>query len=336
MANEKVSQMTGLTAAEIATDDIFLVGDISAHASKKITADQLLTFIESSGSFVAVSSGNADTASYILGSNVDGAVNSSSYSSFVVSASHALRTDLAATASYFSSSVASIDTASYSLIAKTSSYAMLAGNSLVATTAANLSYTGIPNGTASFAISSSNSILSVTAQSTSFSESSSFSITSSFTISSSFSNYSIISDTASYALGFDNPVKAWAMVTWSYGGLYSQPQLYMNYNVNSIVYSRAWAAGNFTWLEYAVTFSANLPSTNYIAVGQAFSPFANPEKQDVIFHPVYSNRTTTTCIIALAVDTATYGISVPTFFSGSSGSFPNGENTYLTFQILGT
>jgi hypothetical protein len=205
MPNEKVSQMTVLTAAEVASDDIFLVGDVSANESKKITSDQLLTFIESSGSFIAVSAGIANTASYILGSNVDGAVDSASFASFVLSSSHALRANFASTASFFSASVGSVfTTASFLLYTApssngTASYALTSGTSLTSTTAANLSYTGAPNGTASYAMSSSFTVTASYARTASYSVTSSFATTASFVTTSSFSHSSSVSISASYA-----------------------------------------------------------------------------------------------------------------------------------------
>lgn len=324
--------MTALTAAEIAPDDLFLVGDVSAHESKKMTADELLLFVEASGSFPDPTL--VDSASY---ASYAATSRSASFATRTISGSHALRANFADTASYFSSSIVASISSSFadkSHLADSASYVTTALN---AYNASNLIYVGTPNGTASFAISCSTAQSSSFARTASFAPSSSFATTASFTVSSSFANTSLSTITASYALNFNNPVKAWAMVTWSYGGLYSQPQLYLNSNVSSFGFNRTWnyssAGGNWTWLQYDITFSIDLPSSNYLLQGQAFSPFQHPEKQDVIFNPVYSQRNPSSCSLFLAVNTDTY--TVAQFFAGSSGSFPAGDNTYLTFQILG-
>ena len=184
MTNEKVSQLVELTAGEIAAEDVFLVGDMSAHESKKTTAAQLLLFVETSGSFAAASAVLAATASYILGSGVSGAVATASYvntasyarragvADSVISASHAI------TASYVASSGVNVDTASflkYSGIPNgTASYALAAGTSNTANYASNL--VGIAGGTASYAMSGS------------------------FSISASWANTSSVANSASYAL----------------------------------------------------------------------------------------------------------------------------------------
>lgn len=329
MANEKVSQMTALTAAEIAPDDLFLVGDVSAHESKKMTADELLLFVEASGSFPDPTL--VDSASY---ASYAATARSASFADRTISSSHAIRSNFADTASYFSSSIVASISASFADKSHLSDSASFASTAMNAYNASNLIYVGTPNGTASFAISCSTAQSSSFSRTASFASSSSFATTASFTVSSSFANSSLSTITASYAQNFNNPVKAWGMVTWSFGGLYSQPQLYLNSNVSSFTYNRTWNYTNWTWFQYDVTFSIDLPSSNYLLQGQAYSPFLNPEKQDVVFSPVFSNRNPSSCSLFLAVDTTTY--TVAQFFAGSSGSFPGCDITQLTFQILGT
>jgi hypothetical protein len=128
------------------------------------------------------------------------------------------------------------------------------------------------------------------------------------------------------------------MVTWSYSpaGSYTTPLLYMNYNVDSIVFNgTTWTySTEYTYINYAITFSTPLPSTNYIAIGQAYSPYLRPQSADVIFHPVFSDRTTSSCVLSLVIDLADG--TVANWFAPVSASRPTGENTYMNFQIVGT
>lgn len=181
MANEKVSQLNELTAAEISPEDIFLVGDMNAKESKRMTSAQLLLFVESSGSFFPANAINADTASYILGSNVHGNVASASYVSSTISSSFAQRTissSYADTASYVNINITSVATASYlkytGVPNGTASYALQTNSANNASQSAFLVYTGINNGTSSFSISSSISTKSNQSTSSSYALSSSY------------------------------------------------------------------------------------------------------------------------------------------------------------------
>jgi hypothetical protein len=333
MPNEKVSQMTSLTAAEIAPSDLFLVGDVSAYESKKMTADQLLVYVVASGSFIDPTLvDSASYATYALSTT------SASFSSRTISGSHALRANNADTASYFSSSIVVAVSSSFadkSHLADSASYAGVAQN---AVNASNLLYLGTPNGTASFAISGSSTHSSSFAITSSFAHSASFARSASFTVSSSFSDASLSTISASYASNFNNPVKAWAMVTWSFGALYSQPQLYLQNNITSVEFVNSsngtWNySGDYTWINYGIIFNQPLPSTNYTLIGQAFSAYLKPEVADVVFHPVYSNRSVTTCTMSIAIN---LGVSsVANWFAGSSGSFPTTDQSYVTFTVLG-
>ncbi len=175
MANEKVSQMTSLTAAEVAGEDLFLITDMSARESKKISAADVLSYIETTGSFNAYHALTADTASYIAGGNVDGPVVSASYSK-TSSLSHlstrALNADsasIAATASYVNINGASVGTASFLNLNAgasngTASYSLTSSFVNLAKTSSFLLFTpGLNNGTASYAISSSIANFSLTA-----------------------------------------------------------------------------------------------------------------------------------------------------------------------------
>ena len=138
MANEKVSQMTSLTAAEVAGGDLFLITDMSAQESKKITASDMLLYIQTTGSFNAITAVNAETASHLLPIGRNITVTSSSYSE-------------TSSYSHLAGNVIHADTASF---AYTASYVDLGSLSEVAT-ASYLKYTGVPNGTASYSLTSS-------------------------------------------------------------------------------------------------------------------------------------------------------------------------------------
>lgn len=139
MSNKRVSQLVELTAGEISSDDLFLIVDATARESKKLQAGQLLAYLESSGSFTATNAETADTASYINPNNVG----------LIASASHGITSRTAS----FALAAGSVTSASYALTASFVSGSNLSGT---ATSASFLVFTpGTPNGTSSFALTSS-------------------------------------------------------------------------------------------------------------------------------------------------------------------------------------
>ena len=182
--NEKVSDLIELDAPEIQPNDVFLVTDMSQLESKKLPVGQLLTYIESSGSFSAYYSSQAGTASYVLASNVAGIIPLATNSSQSISSSW----------SAFS------NTSSYSMTAISSSWASSASVATV-NTASYLLYSGTPNGTASYAVSSSAANIANIAQNAGFLiyNAGSNNGTAAYAISSSISNSSSYSITSSYA-----------------------------------------------------------------------------------------------------------------------------------------
>jgi hypothetical protein len=218
--NERVSQLVQLLASEIQTNDVFLVTDISQHESKQLQVGQLLQYIESSGSFNAFHATLADTASFVEAINIAGIVAEASLStqslsasnaSFAISASFASD---ALTASYSNFCVTSTNfanTSSYLTYSGfpngTASYAINSGLSATATTALNLFYNGTANGTASFAITASNAIIAARAITSSLAITASYAslaqvaVSAVASISSSYattSSFSLISNTSSY------------------------------------------------------------------------------------------------------------------------------------------
>jgi len=203
--NEKVSDLLVLYASDLQSNDILLATDVSARESKKLEVGQLLLFIESSGSFFAFDSAHANTASYVSASNIDGIVSittnashsiSSSWSDQSLSSSHALNSN---SASYsLLCVVTDSDTASFlnytGIPNGTASNAMTSSYSVESLGALNLLYFGADNGTASYAISSSN------ANTSSYSVTSTNADTSLISISSSYSDASLYSNSSGQSL----------------------------------------------------------------------------------------------------------------------------------------
>lgn len=213
MPNERVSQLTELFAPEITTDDIFLVTDVSQRESKKLEVGQLLLFIESSGSFLAYHAVNADSASYVKASGIDGVIAfatnasqsiSSSFTNTSQSSSYAVNSTSSSYSSFCVTSTSTSDTASFlkytGVFNGSASYALKASIADSATQAINLFYNGTPNGTASYAITASNTLSSSYAITASNTLSSSTSISSSFSTLGYYSLYSGTSSVASVAI----------------------------------------------------------------------------------------------------------------------------------------
>jgi len=299
MGNEKVSQMAPLTAAELAAEDLLLITDISAKESKKITTGDFLTYIETTGSFHTT---NSDSASYVLGSNVNGTVKSSSYSLNSDTASFSLRSILSDTASYAKTASITLtcvinattaDTASFLLYSGvpngTASYALGVGSVDYAKTSSVLLYVpGVSENTSSYAISSSRADSSV---SSSFSITSSYSNTSSFSVNSLSSSHALSANTASHLLGYSNSVKAWCSISWSYGANY--PEILSSFNIKpqigdgvenngGIKYLMVYPSPPYSVALFGVSFQTPLSSNKYSFVG-AGSTFMDPILSPTIY-----------------------------------------------------
>ena len=288
MANEKVSQLTPLTAGEISPTDLFLISDLSSKESKKLEASQLLLYFEVSGTFNsnhATTADLADTASYVLGSNVAGAVTNATNA---VSASHALNSILSDTASYAKTASITLtcvthtttaDTASYLIYSAnngTASHAMTASSANYALTSSTLLYVpGLSKNTASYAITASYSDSSLVSVSSSYSITSSYSNSSSFALSSISSSYA---STASYISSsiLGSVVKARCNISWSYGVQY--PQQLSSYNIKpqigdgienggGIQYLTFYSTGGFTTVLFGVNFQTPLSNNRYGFMG---------------------------------------------------------------------
>lgn len=165
IGNKKVSQLIELTPTEVEANDLFLIIDSSNRESKKIQASNLITWLNGSGSIYAQHSVIADTASFILGSNVYGPVFLAALAANAISSSWADNAGFAISAT----SASNATTASFALNAQglsitssylkysgfpngTSSFALRAGIADLAYSAAFLLYSGGNNGTASYAM----------------------------------------------------------------------------------------------------------------------------------------------------------------------------------------
>ena len=343
MANEKVSQMTSLTAAGLAPDDLLLITDISAKESKKMTAADFLIYIESTGSFFASNATLSDTTSYILGSGVDGMVKSSSYSINSTTSSFSLKSNLSDTSSY----------------TKTASYAISSNNSsTTADTSSFLRYSGFPNGTSSFALSSNTSNISNTSTNLLYIPGTTFN-TASYALSSSTSNTSISSNTASYSIsssnssnsitsshslfsetasnlsGFSNPVKAWCNISWSVGIQY--PQQITSFNLKPQMGDGIENNGGIKFLGYnpyppspsgfistffGISFQTPLTNNNYCFLGSANNTFMDP----IIAKPT---------IYGFTMSIAPVETSIPFFNTLPSSRDSNTPLGFAAFTIFG-
>ena len=165
MGNKRISQLVELTSNQVQLDDLFAIVDITARETKKIKASELSLWLNASGSINSIHSINSDTASYILGSGVNGTVSSSSFSSIALNAIsssfaslalNAISSSFSRTASFALNAGASSTSASYLIYSGfangTSSFSLKSSLSDFASTAGFLQYFGGNNGTASFAI----------------------------------------------------------------------------------------------------------------------------------------------------------------------------------------
>jgi hypothetical protein len=211
IGNKRCSQLIQLTAAEVQPDDLFYIVDTSARESKKISADQLISYLNMSGSLYALYSVNSDTASFILGSGVFGAVSSSLTSSFTTNAmssswsANALSSSWSTTCSFsLNGEIGDAQTASFlkyqGVFNGTASYALSSSVVINAFTASFLQYNiGENNGTSSYSIRTQNVDRAITADTASYFNATIGSVAHANEADhSTTSDYSLTSETASY------------------------------------------------------------------------------------------------------------------------------------------
>lgn len=243
MANKRISELAPITAVELVQQDLFLLADVSAHESKRLTVDDLETYFLSTGDFFTGSfygtaswALKAITASYINGVDSASYAKTSSWAFNIATAIAATYATSALSSSYAKTSSYAI-TASYALTSSVqlSTYTTWADN---AKTASFLLYTGIPNGTASFSISSSYAKTSSYANTSSYAlngviPKSSYDISCSWASRSLRSEYSLNSYTTDYLTwypGVNNGTASYAMAT----GI--TPGVRTNYGVHKATY----------------------------------------------------------------------------------------------------
>jgi hypothetical protein len=341
MANERVSQLNELLAAELQTIDLFLITDMSLKESKKMELSSLILFLQNSASFNAVYAQHSISASYVPAIGVDGTVTSASNAVWAINAAHAITADNCISASWSDRS-GHADSASWApppVIGVTASYALRSGYADGAVVAYFLFYNGQPNGTASWAISSSYAL---TTGRVTQADTASFLLyqgfpngTASYALNSISSSVTV---TASYALNFPSPtnyVKAFAQITWSNG--VALPRITMQYNISSVVYLDKFTTTSqpssyvapATWSQFAVIFATPLSHTNYMVIGDGYQPYALQERAGVICHPIHSNRT---------INGFTMSIVTPDtsdFYTAMPGTYHTDEWGFVNFQVLG-
>ena len=167
MANKRISELASITSTGLATDDLFLLADVSAVESKKLPVLQLTNYLQANitSSLTSSYALTSKSASYL---NYNGYNNGTASftitSSYNISSSHANLTDTSSHALY-SISASYAKTASYVVSA---SYAVTSSVYVMtsvtyANSASYLIYTGGPNGTASYAVNANSSLTSNTA-----------------------------------------------------------------------------------------------------------------------------------------------------------------------------
>lgn len=311
MANKRVSELSPITAAEIAGGDLLLLADISAVESKKLSADELIDYVQSAITASATSSisQNALTASYLLYQGFpNGTASLSITSSYNLSSSHANWADTASHA-LFSISASFAKSASYAFSA---SYAATSSVQLIfssafsdqAKSASYLIYTGIPNGTASYAITA---LLANTAKTASFltytgvpNGTASYALVSAQAKTASFLQYNgFPNGTASFALRAGNLASGNTASFLSYNGSANGTA---SYSISSSYASAsAWSETSTTSSYALVAGSVNNVYSTFIKEAVTISG-AGLNTASFNFHVTTSNWQTTKIIVEVSGD----------------------------------
>lgn len=226
--NKRVSQLVELTSAEVQSDDLLLIIDSTARESKRIRASEFAIWLEGTGSIIQL----AETASYVKGSNVDGAV------ALATLANTASIATLAQTSSQAIS-------ASYSVLSGTASFA-LSSSSEHSNSASFLNYFGTPNGTASYSVHSANADASTVSSFLLY-----FGVpngTASYALTTDLVNRAKNADTASYvnfSLGASVATASYAFTAQSANSGHSDSSSYLIFSPNNGTASYAMAALTF-------------------------------------------------------------------------------------------
>lgn len=200
MANKRVSELTQITAAELTSADLFLLSDVSARQSKKLTLADLNAFILTGGNLTASIYGTASWANNAQTSSVAVTAISASYSQTASFALNGGTNGAAISASWASQSLSAsyAQTASF-VFTSNAQTASFATSSLFASSASFLIFTGGNNGTAFNAINAQTATTATTASFASTARTSSFANTASYANTTSFAVAATNADTASIA-----------------------------------------------------------------------------------------------------------------------------------------
>jgi hypothetical protein len=352
MSNKRVSELNELQAIELQPDDLTLVTDVSVFESKKLRFQTFKTWVLSDpGSITASRALTSDSASYLIYTGIPNGT-----ASYAISSSHATTAswadngnfcNLSATASCISGNYTASRaiSASYAL---TSSYAVSAswadrgGWSKYSETASYIWYTGVPNGTASHALTCASAAYATTinAQTASYityngtpNGTSSYSITSSQSETASYLYYngSRVNGTASFAISSSRSEFTQNSETASY--LYyngSRPNGTASFALNARNAIRANSAYSADIAEYATL--ANTSQWAAIATIAYTASFAT------------SSLTSSVCIgtssyaIAskISLDPNQYRMYGPYSSTDSGGTNTTTEQSIVNFVILPT
>jgi hypothetical protein len=192
MANKRVSELTQITTGELNSADLFLLSDVSAQESKKLTLGDLNTYILTGGNLTGSFFGTASWSQNAVSASFANNVPSASYASTASFALNGGTGGSAVSSSWASQSLSAsyAQTASFVSVANAAT-ASFATSSKFADSASFLIYTGGNNGTIANAI---NAVSATSATSASYSLTST---TASYSFSSSVSDTSSLSVTAS-------------------------------------------------------------------------------------------------------------------------------------------
>jgi hypothetical protein len=194
MSNKRVPELKQITTGELDAADLFLLSDISAQESKKLTLGDLSTHILTGGNLTGSFFGTSSWAQNAVSASFAN-VQSSSFATTASFALNAASPGIATSASWASQSLSSsfASTASFVFIANAAT-ASFATSSRFASSASFVIFTGGNNGTISNAISA------VTATSATSASFSLVATTASFARSSSISATSLSSNSASNSI----------------------------------------------------------------------------------------------------------------------------------------
>lgn len=291
MSHKRVSQLVELTAAEVAGGDLVYVVDVSAREGKKMQITELGDYLSVSASLNAVHATQADTASYVFGSDVHGTVESSSYAGTAdtaISASWAARSfssSYASTASFAMNSTAGSSTSSsWASASLSASWADRSGVALSAIAASSLVY---PNSsTASYAMKAQLVDTASYAKTASFIAGPSASVsTASYALRSGFSSTSNVSNLA-LELSFPNTSTASYAIT--------SENFSYNHFIDFGVYlatTQSISASQLDLVEVSSSTGLSKP-TNVMAMGTVIVPYTSSIAVDESLSLVIKSRDT--------------------------------------------